>query len=52
MTIQIKNIFHATDGIAGTEDFLTLLESSQVKIQRIVSRSSTGSVRPGPKRSG
>jgi cupin 2 domain-containing protein len=40
MTIQIKNIFHATDGVAGTEDFLTLLKSSQVKIQRIVSRSS------------
>lgn len=40
MTIQIESIFHATGGAPGTEDFLTLLESGNVKIQRIVSHAS------------
>ena len=40
MTIQSESIFHATSGAAGTEDFLTLFESGNVKIQRIVSHAS------------
>jgi len=40
MTIQIENIFHGTGGAPGSEDFLTLLESGNVKIQRIVSHAS------------
>ena len=41
MSIQVKNIFNATGGAPGKEDFLTLLESEGVKIQRIVSRASS-----------
>lgn len=40
MTIQIENILHGTGGAPGTEDFLNLLESGKVKIQRIVSHAS------------
>jgi len=40
MTIQSESIFHGTGGAPGTEDFLTLLESGNVKIQRIVSHAS------------
>jgi cupin 2 domain-containing protein len=41
MSIQVKNIFNATGGAPGTEDFLTLLESEGVKVQRIVSHGSS-----------
>lgn len=38
--MKIDNIFDSISGAPGTEDFLTLLESGRVKIQRIVSRAS------------
>ena len=41
MSIQVKNIFNATGGAPGKEDFLTLLESEGVKIQRIVSHAAS-----------
>ena len=41
MRIKIDNIFRATAGAIGSEEFLTLLETEAVKIQRIVSRAST-----------
>jgi cupin 2 domain-containing protein len=37
MTIEMENIFRATAGALGKEDFLTLLDSDGVKVQRIVS---------------
>jgi cupin 2 domain-containing protein len=40
MDIRVENILHTTAGAPGSEDFLTLLENSNVKIQRIVSHSS------------
>ncbi len=41
MRIKIDNIFCATAGAIGSEEFLTLLGTEAVKIQRIVSRAST-----------
>jgi cupin 2 domain-containing protein len=41
MRIKIDNIFRATAGAIGSEEFLTLLKTEAVKIQRIVSRAST-----------
>jgi cupin 2 domain-containing protein len=41
MTIETKNIFKRISGAAGAEEFLTLLESNGVKIQRIVSHASS-----------
>jgi cupin 2 domain-containing protein len=40
MAIKIENIFESISGVPGTEDFLTLLESGYVKVQRIVSHAS------------
>lgn len=40
MAMPFENIFHATGGEPGTEDFLTLLKSGNVEIQRIVSHAS------------
>ena len=40
MRIKIDNIFRATAGAIGSEEFLTLLETEAVKIQRIVSHAS------------
>ncbi len=37
MRIKIDNIFRATAGAIGSEEFLTLLETEAVKVQRIVS---------------
>jgi cupin 2 domain-containing protein len=37
MGIKVENIFSAAEGAPGKEDFLTLLESDGVKVQRIVS---------------
>jgi cupin 2 domain-containing protein len=37
MVIKVENIFRATAGELGKEDFLTLLETDGVKVQRIVS---------------
>jgi cupin 2 domain-containing protein len=41
MGIKVENIFGDTEGALGKEDFLTLLESGGVKIQRIVSPASS-----------
>jgi len=41
MVIRIVNVYRETSGPAGNEDFLTLLESGGVKIQRIVSHASS-----------
>jgi hypothetical protein len=41
MRIEVDSIFRATGGTPGKEDFLTLLESGGVKIERIVSRASS-----------
>lgn len=41
MTIETKNIFAQISGAAGAEEFLTLLESNGVKIQRIISHASS-----------
>ena len=41
MRIKVDNIFRATAGAIGSEEFLTLLKTEAVKIQRIVSRAST-----------
>jgi cupin 2 domain-containing protein len=41
MTIETKNILRRISGAAGAEEFLTLLESDGVKIQRIVSHASS-----------
>lgn len=41
MVIRIENVYGNTSGPAGEEDFLTLLESGGVKIQRIVSHASS-----------
>ena len=41
MSIQVKNIFNATGGAPGKEDFLTLLESEGVKVQRIISHAAS-----------
>ena len=41
MRIEVDNIFRATAGGPGKEDFLTLLESGAVKIQRVVSHASS-----------
>ena len=37
MTIEVENILRIAGGALGKEDFLTLLESDGVKVQRIVS---------------
>ena len=41
MRIEADNVFRATRGVPGKEEFLTLLESGGVKIQRIVSHGSS-----------
>jgi cupin 2 domain-containing protein len=41
MVIRIENVYRETSDPAGNEDFLTLLESGGVKIQRIVSHASS-----------
>jgi len=42
MTIEVKNIFRATAGALGREDFLTLLETNSMKIERVVSHAARG----------
>jgi cupin 2 domain-containing protein len=37
MSIQVENILSPTAGAIGSEEFLTLLETEAVKVQRIVS---------------
>ena len=37
MSIPVPNIFPATTGPASSEEFLTLLENGQIKIERILS---------------
>jgi cupin 2 domain-containing protein len=37
MSIQVENILSASAGAIGSEEFLTLLETEAVKVQRIVS---------------
>jgi cupin 2 domain-containing protein len=41
MTIEKNNIFKQISGAAGAEEFLTVLESKSIKIQRIVSHASS-----------
>ena len=41
MRIEVDNIFRGTGGAPGKEDFLTLLESERVKVERIVSHASS-----------
>jgi cupin 2 domain-containing protein len=37
MDVKVENIFRTTAGVLGKEDFLTLLESNGVKVERVVS---------------
>ena len=41
MNIKVENIFRATAGVLGKEDFLTLLESNGVKVERVVSHAAS-----------
>jgi cupin 2 domain-containing protein len=41
MGIKVENIFGATEGALGKEDFLNLLESDNVKVQRVVSHAAS-----------
>ena len=41
MGIKVKNIFGATEGTLGKEAFLTLLESENVKVERVVSHAAS-----------
>lgn len=41
MVIKVENIFRATAGDLGKEDFLTLLESNGVKVERVVSHAAS-----------
>ena len=41
MEIKVENIFRATAGELGKEDFLTLLESNGAKVERVVSHAAS-----------
>ena len=41
MGIKVENIFGDTEGALGKEDFFTLLESENVKVERVVSHAAT-----------
>ena len=41
MMIKVENIFRAIEGELGNEDFLTLLDSDNVKVQRVVSHAAS-----------
>ena len=41
MGIKVENIFGDTEGALGKEDFLTLLESENVKVERVVSHAAS-----------
>ncbi len=41
MTMKVENIFRAIEGGLGNEDFLTLLDSDNVKVQRVVSHAAS-----------
>ncbi len=43
MGIKVENIFGDTEGALGKEDFLTLLESENVKVERVVSHAASSS---------